>query len=546
MEVSAIGYRTISTEVIISPDNLLSMDLEMESAPNIQIASFDFNDASGGRIIGNDDGMINIGETPGIFISLFNDQEQDAHKTYAKIRSNSPFVDLITDSLYFGTITSFTEQASLDTLLFSLNPNCPDGEIIDFIMEICDSVSFAWKDSLSFEAHTPTIEIVNVIIHDDSGNQNGVLDNGEQANVELVIENLGRQSISEIISTLTSTDENFSLLSASYEQALLGIQEEVSLIFEVILDQNTPAFTTATMLLDINCKEGYQSQLRINLSNIFGAFYDFEDGAKGWSHASYQTSSNHNDDWQLGEPQGKAGDPASAYSGNNCWGTDLGWELYMGEYWNGEYQNNTFNYLRSPSIDCSSMQDVGLKYMRWLNTSVVDYARILVNDIMVWKSSTRGYSDQGWFEHLIDISAIADGNPDVRITFELETSNSNALGGWNIDDVMIANDLANMNVSSKLIPLDNSNDGLSCFPNPFSNSTSIEYQMEKAGNIDISIYDTFGKKVRSLMSGKQSAGNYSLIWDGTNDQKQYISNGIYLVKMQNSTGSHSKSVILLR
>ncbi len=546
MEITAPGYRSITKEVAISPDSLLTFDMEMEPSPDLQVRSFELNDNSSDRISGNGDGLINIGETPGIFITLYNDQLITAQGTYLKVWSSSSYIDFVTDSLYFGTIAHFSELQSSDTLLFNLKPDCPNGEVVDFFIEISDEIGFAWKGNFSYEAYTPSLEITEIIIHDDEGNQNGILDNGETATVEVMVENLGRQTINDITVSFTSTDGHFNLLTDFYEQASLGIQEEASFDFEISLDQNTPAFTSAVILVDINSYEGYASQLKFNLDNIFGFFDDFENGAKNWTHASYQTSSNNHDDWQLGKPVGKAGDPSAAFSGNNSWGTDLGWDSYMGDSWDGEYQNNVYNYLRSPSIDCSNMKNVGLKYMRWLNTRVSDIGSIKVNDIEVWKSSVRGHSDQEWTEQLIDISDIADQNPDVRITFELETNISYALGGWNIDDVLVANELANGSVSTELISMDEIQELLACYPNPFSNSTAIDYRLETDGSVEIWIFDAFGKKVKTLVSQKQAAGNYSIIWDGGNDQLQPVGNGIYLVTMHTGASSLSKRVILLR
>ena len=162
---------------------------------------------------------------------------------------------------------------------------------------------------------------------------------------------------------------------------------------------------------------------------------DFEGGNTGWTHASFGNTSNNQDDWQFGAPQGQSGDPSAAASGNNVWGNDLG-----GSGWNGAYQDNVNNYLRSPIIDCSTAVGTTLRFSRWLNVeeSAFDLARIKVNGTLVWVNPVSGNTaDNSWSSREYDISAIADGNSSVQIEFSLKTDAGLTFGGWTIDDVEV-------------------------------------------------------------------------------------------------------------
>ena len=159
-------------------------------------------------------------------------------------------------------------------------------------------------------------------------------------------------------------------------------------------------------------------------------FEDFDGSSDaGWTHAQVATQ----DDWQRGAPQGKAGDPSSAYSGANNWGNDLG-----ASGWNGEYQPNVDNWLQAPDIDCSNHTDVRLRFQRWLTVeeSQYDVARILVNGLEVWRNPVSGnIIDNAWMEQDLDISQWADGHPAVQLRFEMESDGGLEFGGWNLDDV---------------------------------------------------------------------------------------------------------------
>jgi len=163
-------------------------------------------------------------------------------------------------------------------------------------------------------------------------------------------------------------------------------------------------------------------------------FDDFEspDDA-GWTHGTYGDTPNPHDDFQHGSPAGKAGDPSTAASGTRVWGNDLGEDVF-----NGAYQNQQHNWLRSPLIDCSASTYTQLRFRRWLrvDASANDAARVLVNGVEVWvNDAVEPVTDHGWQLVTLDISDVADGDPAVELEFSLQSDALTTFGGWTIDDV---------------------------------------------------------------------------------------------------------------
>ncbi len=160
---------------------------------------------------------------------------------------------------------------------------------------------------------------------------------------------------------------------------------------------------------------------------------DFENGEAGWTHGTFGDTSNSQDDWQFGTPGGASGDASSAYSGVNAFGNDLA----IGNF-NGAYQDDVHNYLRSPNFDLSSATGTRLRYRRWLTVeeSQFDQARIAVNGVTVWTNPVSGnLIDTSWVLHEVDIAAQADGNPSVQIEFSLQSDGGLVFGGWTVDDI---------------------------------------------------------------------------------------------------------------
>jgi hypothetical protein len=277
--------------------------------------------------------------------------------------------------------------------------------------------------------------------------------------------------------------------------------------------------------------EGYAVMLPFRLHNIRGFFDDGELGVNGWTHDTYGITTNTQDDWQLGQPAGLAGDPGAAYSGDLVWGNDLGRDSIGRERADGMYGANVYNFLRSPAVDCRGMKDVGLIYRRWLTTKLNDVAQIKVNDQVVWKSPDAGLTDTAWVEHVIDISAIADDNPSVRVTFELNTNRASQTGGWNIDDIMIGHGLSKGLSSSGPGTLFTGKLGVSVYPSPFSDQASIRIECSRGGEAEVEILDLTGRKIAEIYRGDLPAGIHTFRWDGTSYAGSQVDPGLYLCRI---------------
>ncbi|MEA3477261.1 MAG: YCF48-related protein [Bacteroidota bacterium] len=60
------------------------------------------------------------------------------------------------------------------------------------------------------------------------------------------------------------------------------------------------------------------------------------------------------------------------------------------------------------------------------------------------------------------------------------------------------------------------------YPNPFNSSSQISYRLNQSGHITLTILDLLGMEVQILVNEFQTAGNYSVNFDGTN-----LASGVY-------------------
>lgn len=86
---------------------------------------------------------------------------------------------------------------------------------------------------------------------------------------------------------------------------------------------------------------------------------------------------------------------------------------------------------------------------------------------------------------------------------------------------------------------------INCYPNPFRESTCINYRLKQAGKVNLSIYNIKGQLIRTMLSSTQSPGTYSLNWDGKDTNGRDASNGIYFYRLQAGSFVSSKRLVKL-
>ncbi len=85
------------------------------------------------------------------------------------------------------------------------------------------------------------------------------------------------------------------------------------------------------------------------------------------------------------------------------------------------------------------------------------------------------------------------------------------------------------------------------YPNPFNPSTTITYALSEAGDVELSIYDVAGKRVRRVAQGYQPAGRYQISWDGRSSNGVSEPSGMYIVRLEiNGHVMAARRMVLVR
>jgi hypothetical protein len=79
------------------------------------------------------------------------------------------------------------------------------------------------------------------------------------------------------------------------------------------------------------------------------------------------------------------------------------------------------------------------------------------------------------------------------------------------------------------------------YPNPFNPSTTIKFQIERLGFVNLTVYDMNGRLIKTLVNEELSTGSYETIFDAGK-----YSSGTYFYKLEAGSFSAVKKMILIK
>ncbi len=82
------------------------------------------------------------------------------------------------------------------------------------------------------------------------------------------------------------------------------------------------------------------------------------------------------------------------------------------------------------------------------------------------------------------------------------------------------------------------------YPNPFRSSTAIAFQLPEASDVTLTVFDSAGRRVRTLVDGPREAGEHLERWDGRRDDGVRATAGIYFTRLSAGSQMRSGKIVL--
>jgi photosystem II stability/assembly factor-like uncharacterized protein len=84
------------------------------------------------------------------------------------------------------------------------------------------------------------------------------------------------------------------------------------------------------------------------------------------------------------------------------------------------------------------------------------------------------------------------------------------------------------------------------YPNPFTPSTTIGYDLFRREHVRIEVYDLWGRRIRTLVDEQQEPGRYNVSWDGRTASGRRLAAGAYMYLIDVGDSQEMKQMVLLR
>jgi PKD repeat protein len=195
----------IDITVTVTKQNFFRYEADVEvipmDGPYIVTDDYIINDQSG-----NNNGQMDYGETIHLDFSMKNLGNEAGSGINATISTDDPLITITNNSAFFGNIPSQQSVTVNDAFTFVVSEDIPDGHITSFTVLATDDVSRNWTSHFNIAGNAPVLVQNGFVVHDVTGNNNGILDPGETVPVSLSLKNSGGAVAHNVSGILTTND----------------------------------------------------------------------------------------------------------------------------------------------------------------------------------------------------------------------------------------------------------------------------------------------------------------------------------------------------
>ena len=81
---------------------------------------------------------------------------------------------------------------------------------------------------------------------------------------------------------------------------------------------------------------------------------------------------------------------------------------------------------------------------------------------------------------------------------------------------------------------------------PFRGRASIRYSAGLEPRVKLSVFNSLGQEVKTLVNGPATSGIHTAVWDGTDNAGTQVAAGSYFYKLETPKSSQTLRATLLR
>jgi hypothetical protein len=505
------------------------------------------------------DSLIQIGDTIKTDLKIKNISIYTYHNLQITIAGNYPFLEIIDGSATIGTINPGQTISVSNALTMCVADSCPDK--YSFLVNLnLYTTEKTWTGKLMFETAVPGLYLSNRKIID---NNNHKLDPGETIDLYITITNDGSAEASDVSGLLTTSDPFITINAAdsiSFGNLAPGQSRELG--FTISADATTPISHVADFIFKISADPEIEQEetfslvigqipvLVINrsqnsissealISALQGVGIEFHtaDSVPEKTELYRSVFLCLGTFYQNTPLTQNEGDELAAY-------LDNGGKLYM---------EGAITWKQDPQTMVHQKFNINITASSWTNYLQVRGVQSTFCQDMIFNSNAQNKIINYYFQpeepafsiFRLDTSsfknsAVAYEN-EVYKTIGSFTEFGSLVSSATLDDreLLMKNYLEFFGLADFITNIPEvagtpkGEVKAGNFPNPFSNQTEIRFSVIESTDVEITIYDIFGKTIsKPLNSQHFEKGDYAVKWYSEDDQQKPVPAGIYFFQLR--------------
>jgi hypothetical protein len=226
----------------------------------LNLSDLSVDDDSTDTSYGNDDGVIDAGETIDFLLELVNTGDSASDSAWVVLRCDDPLVTIQDSIAAVGVIGAGNTKEALDPVRVVFSENAPDETAIEFDIVIYDMSVGEWHDSFTRLVHAPSLDLIALRVDDSipPGNGSGHNDPNERFKLYYEIKNYGTGAANKLNAVLRDLDGAFVFYDSTVAYPDLASIEQA---------ENTTGFDILETTTDV------EHDLEITITDLYGRAY---------------------------------------------------------------------------------------------------------------------------------------------------------------------------------------------------------------------------------------------------------------------------------
>ncbi len=507
---------------------------------------------------GDADGQCDAGETVGLSVTLRNVGADPTTTATAVLSTADPFVSLDPGVTSLAGLPPDSSGSTDVPFGITISGAVPDQHVIPFTLQVT-SPEGSWSFDFSFIAQAPVL-LAGAPIPNEApplGDGDGIIDPGESILLQLAMTNTGHGDALDLAGTLSCDDPYIVVTQAQ------GTCEQVpadgdGLIgtFELQVLPGCPTPAMPVLHLALSGPGGFEVDMQWQIN--VGPWFDDAETDRGWTLGAPGDNATAGQ-WVRADPvgtvyNGQQSQPELDHSpepGSLCFVTANG---AVGAIVGDADVDGGKTTLLSPVFNAAEATGATISYWRWftnnlgVNLGLDDYWTVEVTaDGTNWVQLEHTIANSNaWTYHSFDLDGLVPLTSTLQFRFVAQDQGPGGLVEAAVDDITISI-LRQPTTGVSAEPAIGTVSGIvSCRPNPLQQGAQVTYRLGGHEPVRLELYDTAGRRVRTLFAGAGAPGEHALSFPAVDHAGRSLPSGIYFIRMATPEKTEVRQITVLR